>query len=79
MGKEVNSKINMLRSYFLAEVEKTATNSGDGREDLCESKWLHFKSLIFIEDNVTSRRRISSLVSLFVIKICLAMEHFHLY
>ena len=61
------SKTNTLRSYFFAEVKKNATISGDGREDSYESKWPNFKLLMFIKDNLTPKRTISSLVRLFMI------------
>lgn len=46
---------------------KTASENGDRREHIYESKWPHFKSLIFNKDNVTPRREISFLVTLFMI------------
>ena len=61
------SKTNTLRSYLFAEVIKTATISGDGREDSCKSKWPNFKLLMFLKDNLTPKRTISSLVRLFMI------------
>ena len=57
----------MLQSYFLAEMKKTAGKTGDGREDLCESKLLHLKLLMLIKGNVTPRRTIFSLVSLYTV------------
>ena len=50
LEKEVKAKINTLRSYFSSELKKVgSTKSGDGRDDVYESKWPHFKSLMFLQ------------------------------
>ena len=55
--KEVKTKINTLRSYFTNELKKVYSNkSGDGRENVYESKWPHFQSLMFLKDTVSARK-----------------------
>eukprot|EP00794_Sanderia_malayensis_P017913 gene17913-19690_t len=55
--EEVQRKINALRSYFVAEKNKTEQSkvSGSGASDVYKSKWLYFDRLSFLADNVTPR------------------------
>ena len=66
--KDVKSKINTLRSYFSAELKKATTKNGDGRDDVYESKWPHFKSLVFLRDSVAAKKTSSSMVGYYLDK-----------
>ncbi|XP_057311137.1 uncharacterized protein LOC130648984 [Hydractinia symbiolongicarpus] len=61
--KIVRSKINTLRSYFSAELKKVnnSNKSGAGRDDVYESKWPYFQSLLFLRDSIVPRKTTSSL------------------
>jgi len=52
--KEVKNKIKSLRSYFAKEHQKvTKKQSGVGVDDVYDSPWFAYKSLMFILDSKT--------------------------
>jgi len=54
--KEVKNKIKSLRSYFAKEHQKvTEKKSGAGVDDVYDSPWFAYKSLMFILDSITPR------------------------
>lgn len=61
--EDVNKKMNSLRSYFVAEKNKTHQSkvSGTGADDVYRSKWQFFESLSFLADNIAPRRTESNL------------------
>ena len=64
LGAEIKSKINTFRPYFSKMLAKTRyQKSGSRREDIHESKWPYFKSLLFLHDSVKLRKTISTSVS----------------
>lgn len=54
--KDVKNKIKSLRSYFAKEHQKvTEKKSGAGVDDVYDSPWFAYKSLMFILDSITPR------------------------
>ena len=54
--KEVKNKIKSLRSYFAKEHQKvTEKKSGAGADDVYDSPWFAYKSLMLILDSITPR------------------------
>jgi hypothetical protein len=53
--KEVKNKIKSLRSYFAKEHQKVIKKSGEGLDDVYDSPWFAYKSLMFILDSITPR------------------------
>ena len=68
---DVKSNINSLRTYYTRELNKElkSKKSGAGRNDIVESKWPHFKSLLFLRDSIIPRKTTSNLVSIFFISV----------
>jgi len=62
LEEEVKKKIANLRTTYSRERTKTRKRkSGDGVADVYEPKWIHFKSLQFLDDFVIAKRTISNL------------------
>eukprot|EP00794_Sanderia_malayensis_P010215 gene10215-11264_t len=61
--EDANKKMNSLRSYFVAEKNKTHQSrvSGAGADDVYRSKWQFFESLSFLADNIVPRTTESNL------------------
>ena len=60
--EEVKKKVANLRTTYSRERTKTRKRkSGDGVADVYEPKWVHFKSLQFLDDFVVAKRTISNL------------------
>ena len=54
--KEVKNKIKSLQSYFAKEHQKvTEKKSGAGVDDVYNSPWFAYKSLMFVLDSKTPR------------------------
>jgi hypothetical protein len=53
--KEVKNKIKSLRSYFAKEHQKVAGKCGAGVDDVYDSPWFVYKSLMFSLDSMTPR------------------------
>ncbi len=60
---EVQRKLNALRSYYVAEKNKTEQSkvSGAGAGDIYRSKWQFYDALSFLSDNVTPRPTVSNI------------------
>jgi len=54
--KEITRKIHNLRNQFNSEFKKTTKKkSGQGSDELYTSKWLYFKSLLFLQKGLICR------------------------
>lgn len=68
---EVKAKINTLRTYFSKELAKSKDKrSGAGTDDIYESKWPYFKSMLFLTDIIKPRKTTSSLVGTKINSLC---------
>jgi len=55
--QEVKRKIINLRSQFSHELSKAQKRrTGSGTDEVYESKWVHFRSLLFLKDYVQARK-----------------------
>ena len=69
-AKEIEKKLRNIRTQYTREKQKTKkTKSGDGADDIYESKWPHFKHLKFLDEFVTAKNSRSNL------QVCM----FHMY
>ena len=51
-AKEIEKKLRNIRTQYTREKQKTKkTKSGDGADNIYESKWPHFKRLQFLDDS----------------------------
>ena len=51
---------NLCTTYSQERTKTRKRKTGDGVADVYESKWVHFKSLRFLDDFVVAKRTISN-------------------
>ena len=77
-AKEIEKKLRNICTQYTREKQKTKkTKSGDGADDIYESKWPHFKCLQFLDEFVTAKnsrsnlRKVRTCMSILCIHNCL--------